>query len=131
MKEEDLNYIAALEKAIKKKYGQEAIENPASHWDKEKEEAYLEQLQEMVKKQRKSETYSEPENVNGILISKKLFNKDKNLSCPVCSSRLKTDYDDAVYTKFQCCYKCYIQYVHHREDRWLKGWRPEHVTKSS
>ena len=29
MKEKDLNYIAGLEKAIKKKYGEEAIQNPA------------------------------------------------------------------------------------------------------
>ena len=41
MKEKDLNYIAGLEKAIKKKYGDEAIENPAKHWDKEKAENIL------------------------------------------------------------------------------------------
>jgi len=29
MKKKDLDYIAALEKAIEKKYGTEAIENPA------------------------------------------------------------------------------------------------------
>ena len=43
MKEKDLNYIAGLEKAIKKKYGPEAIENPAKHWDEEKEKDYIQQ----------------------------------------------------------------------------------------
>ena len=33
----DLNYIAAVEKAIKKKYGSEAIDNPEKFWDEEKE----------------------------------------------------------------------------------------------
>ena len=55
MKEKDLNYIAGLEKAIKKKYGDEAIENPAKHWDKEKEKDYIQQLEEFVQKQKKSE----------------------------------------------------------------------------
>ena len=41
MKEKDLDYIAALEKAIKKKYGSDAIENPAKFWDEKKEKSYL------------------------------------------------------------------------------------------
>ena len=55
MKKKDPNYIAGLEKAIKKKYGDEAIENPAKHWDKEKEKDYIEQLEEFVEKQKKFE----------------------------------------------------------------------------
>jgi len=26
--------------------------------------------------------------------------------------------------KYNCCYNCFIQYVHGREKRWKSGWRP-------
>jgi len=26
--------------------------------------------------------------------------------------------------KYNCCYNCFIQYVHGREERWKSGWRP-------
>ena len=35
MKKKNLNYIAALEKAIRKKYGEIAIQNPANSWTPE------------------------------------------------------------------------------------------------
>ena len=131
MSEKDLNYIAALEKAIKKKYGDEAIQNPASFWDEKKEKEYLEQLNEFVAKQKKSEETSELKNVNGVLISQKLLIKEGKLNCPVCSGPIKKVNDDVYMAKFECCEKCYIQYVIDREDRWLKGWRPKNVTKST
>ena len=37
-KQKDWDYIAKLEKAIAEKYGDEAIANPNSNWDKEKRE---------------------------------------------------------------------------------------------
>ena len=40
-KKMDLNDIARFEKAIAKKYGPEAIENPRKHWNDEKEKKYL------------------------------------------------------------------------------------------
>ena len=49
----DLNKIAYVEKAIAKKFGQEAIVNPNSNWTDEKEEEYLEQLKEFYSRQRK------------------------------------------------------------------------------
>ena len=132
MKEEkDLNYIVKLERAIKKKYGEEAIQNPASFWDQKKEKIYLQQLKEFVDKQRKHETSSEPENVNGILITRKLFNKKRKLSCPICANRIKTINDEIYVTKFECCEGCYVKYVQDREDRWVKGWRPNNVRKST
>ena len=120
----DLNYVAGLEKAIKKKYGDEAIDNPAKHWDEEKEKEYLLQLKDFVAKQRKSEAEVEPENVNGVLITRKLLNKDNKINCPVCSSMIRTVNDDIYMLKYDCCEKCFFQYVDGREDRWLKGWRP-------
>ena len=131
MKEKDLNYIAGLEKAIKKKYGDEAIENPAKHWDKEKEKDYIQQLEEFVQKQKKSEREHDVENVDGVLVSHKLLNKEGILICSTCNKKLKTINDDIYFTKFNCCEKCYIKYIIDREKRWLDGWRPKNVTKSS
>jgi len=130
MKEKDLNYIAGLEKAIKKKYGQEAIENPAKSWDEEKEQSYVEQLNEFVERQKKFEYEHDVENVDGILVSRKLLNKEGILNCDVCSKKLKTINDDIYFTKFNCCEECFVVYVEGREKRWLDGWRPKNVTKS-
>ena len=131
MKEKDLNYIAGLEKAIKKKYGDEAIENPAKHWDKEKEKDYIQQLEEFVQKQKKSEREHDVENVGGVLVSHKLLNKEGILICSTCNKKLKTINDDIYFTKFDCCTACYVKYVEGRTQRWLKGWRPKNVTESS
>ena len=131
MKEEDLNYIAGLEKAIKKKYGEEAIENPAKFWDEEKEKGYIQQLEEFVEKQKKSEQAADLKNVDGVLVSRKLLNKEGISNCPTCNKKIKTINDDIYFTKFDCCEICYIKYVEGREKRWLDGWRPENVTKSS
>ena len=131
MKEKDLNYIAGLEKAIRKKYGEEAIENPSKHWDQDKELDYISQLEKFVEKQRNSEAQKELENVDGVLVSRKLLNKEGILNCPTCNKKLKTINDDIYFTKFDCCEKCYIKYVDAREQRWLDGWRPKNVTKNS
>ena len=40
----DPNYAAKVEKAIAEKYGKEAVENPKSKWDDEKEKEYLAEL---------------------------------------------------------------------------------------
>ena len=131
MKKKDPNYIAGLEKAIKKKYGDEAIENPAKHWDKEKEKDYIEQLEEFVEKQKKFEQSHDVENVDGVLVSRKLLNKEGILNCNTCNKKLKTINDDIYFTKFDCCETCYIKYVDGREQRWLEGWRPKNVTEST
>ena len=127
MKKKDLNYIAALEKAIKKKYGDIAIQNPAKFWDEDKEQEYLSQLKDFALKQQKHETDNELENVDGVLITRKLLNKEVILNCPECKSRLKTLNDDIYFTKYECCEKCFIKYIEGREERWLKGWRPNNV----
>ena len=131
MKEKDLNYIAGLEKAIKKKYGEEAIQNPASSWDEDKEKKYLEQLQDFLEKQNKKETTEKMENVDGVLITRKLLNKESNFNCPLCRDIVERINDDVYLIKYDCCEKCYINYVEHREERWLKGWRPNNVKKST
>ena len=119
----DPNYIAGLEKAIKQKYGEEAIKNPASNWTPEKEKEYLQQLKENKIKEMTSDRIEERE---GFLFSAKLIKKDSKNICDVCSNILKQQ-DMLFETKYECCQNCYVQYVEHREERWLKGWRPDNV----
>ena len=124
MKNKDLNTIVAIEKAIAKKYGEEAIANPNDKWDEEKEKKYLNEIKEMNKKVRKNSTNNDKITVNGIKVSKKLFNRDSASVCPVCSNMAKKTFDDVCILKYGCCGNCYIQYVEGREERWLSGWRP-------
>ena len=46
------------------------------------------------------------------------------VTCPVCDTYSFNVKDDVYMNKFQCCWKCYIQWVEDREDRWQSGWRP-------
>ena len=89
------------------------------------EKEYLEQMKKLYEKVKTQEEYSEKVDVNGIKISKKLLNRESLKSCPVCGVFPKKSMDDVCLTKFDCCYKCYIQYVEGREERWLTGWRPD------
>ena len=123
-KEKDWDYIAKLEKAIAKKYGNIAIQNPASFWNEEKEKEYLEQLKEEAKQQEEAR-HEEQIDVGGFFVPKKLINKDASRMCPVCEIYSVKALDDVYMSKYDCCYKCYILYVDGREERWLKGWRPK------
>jgi hypothetical protein len=121
----DLNDIAKFEKAIAKKYGPEAIENPRKYWNDEKEKEYQEQLKKLAKKERLNEEKDDKVEQDGFLISKKLLNKETTRRvCPVCKTYSFKIKDDVFMNKFDCCYNCYIQWVDDREERWEKGWRP-------
>ena len=95
------------------------------------EKSSSEQLEEFITKQKKFEHEHMSNNVDGVLVSRKLLNKEGILNCSTCKSKLKTINDDIYHTKFHCCEKCFIKYVDGREKRWLDGWRPKNVTKSS
>ena len=123
MGKKDPNYVVKLEKAIKEKYGEKAIQNPKRDWDDEKEKQYLEDLKELYASRREDETPDKVE-INGVFVASKLINNDSNRSCPVCNTYSFKSNDDVYMTKFSCCEKCYIQWVEDREERWLKGWRP-------
>ena len=124
MKEEkDWDYIARVEKAIAKKYGKEAIQNPVKFWNEEKEKEYLEQLKEDTK--RKESQQKDKTEVDGFFISEKLINKDTDRICPTCDKYSFSAKDDVYMSKYECCFECFIKYVDDREDRWLKGWRPK------
>ena len=124
-KKKDPNYIAKLEKAIADKYGQEAIANPRGGWNDEKEKIYQEQIEKLKEKQVLLDELNEKVEVNGVLIPKKLFTRDsQSRTCPVCNVYSFNPKDDVYMKKFECCYNCYIQWVHEREERWKTGWRP-------
>jgi len=125
MKNKDLNKIAEIEKAIAKKFGKEAVVNPKSRWTDEKEEKYLQQLKEFYKKQRKKTDNNEKIDEEGFLLSKNLISKESKRVCPICDAYSFSVRDDLYMNKFECCWKCYIQWVEDREERWLKGWRPK------
>ena len=116
-----LNEIAKIEKAIKDKYGEEAIQNPKGTWDKEKEVKYLEDLKTFHQRNiRKKNT----EIVGDIEIKTKKTSHQVDRQCPVCDSYSFSGHDDLYMTKFDCCFDCYIQYIEGREERWKSGWRP-------
>tara|TARA_R100000008_G_C3578609_1_gene166873 strand:- start:880 stop:1278 length:399 start_codon:yes stop_codon:yes gene_type:complete len=130
MKNKELNKIAAFEKAISEKYGEEAIVNPKSNWDESKERIYLEQMQALYEKQNKASASNEKIDLNGIKVAKKLLNRESLKSCPICGNFPKKSMDDVCLIKFDCCSKCYIQHVEGREERWLGGWRPNEDNKT-
>lgn len=121
----DYDKIAAVEKAIKEKYGEEAISNPRSNWDDVKEKEYLKQMKELYAHDAGTIRSQEKVDVLGIKVSKKLLNRESLKNCPICGAFPKKTMDDVCLVKYECCSKCYIQYVDGREDRWLKGWRPD------
>ena len=130
MKKKDPNYAVKVEKAIAKKYGEETIQNPKKNWTDEKEEKYLSELKEFYKS-RTIEEDIDKEEINGIFIPKKLLTKESNRSCPICKTYSFKSNDDVYMTKFDCCEKCYIQWIEGREDRWQKGWRPNNETNKA
>jgi hypothetical protein len=112
---QDPNYIVKLEKAISEKYGPVAIKNPKSGWDKAKEEEYLKQLKQEDKKLKSKE-----EN------QKLIKNRSKIArSCNLCQENKIKKVHDLYFTKFECCFDCYIQWIEGREQRWKSGWRPK------
>tara|TARA_R110001592_G_scaffold266942_2_gene532821 strand:- start:631 stop:1011 length:381 start_codon:yes stop_codon:yes gene_type:complete len=123
----DLNQIAKIEKAMAKKFGNETIINPKSNWDDEKEKEYLEQLKVFYSEEEKRE--EDKINKDGFFIPRNLINKEVERVCPVCETYSFSGRDDLYMNKFECCWKCYIQYVEDREERWTNGWRPNKEQK--
>ncbi len=121
----DQEFVLRLEKAVSEKYGKEAIENPSRNWNQDKEKDYLEQLKVLDKKEKILDESKDKVEQDGFLISKKLLNRESNRTCPVCQTYSMKIKDDVYMNKFDCCFKCYIQWVDGREERWMSGWRPQ------
>jgi len=113
----DPDYLIRVEKAIAEKYGIETIQDPRNTWDDDKEKKYLDQIKKIVR----SSIPKEKIEVSGVLMPKKLFIKESKRTCPVCSIYSFSGKDDLYMAKFKCCFKCYIQYVEGREEKWLKN----------
>ena len=124
MTAKNMDRIAAIEKAIKEKYGEEAVAHPQAEWDDEKEKKYLEEIKKLSEKKQVIAEKSDKVENGGFFISKKLLNKESQRTCPVCDVYSFDMKDDVYMNKFECCYECYIQYIDGREERWKKGWRP-------
>ncbi len=120
----DPNYPIKVEQAIAKKYGEETVQNPKKEWDDAKEKNYISQLKQFYAP---SSIANDEVDIDGVLISKKLITKESNRSCPVCNTYSFKSKDDVYMSKFDCCFKCYIQWVEGREERWKKGWRPKNA----
>ena len=118
MRDEDLDYIVRVEKAIAKKYGEEAIQHPRANWNDEKEEDYLKQIKILHKKEAKQRDKEEKIQKDGFLVSKKLLNKREDRTCPACFKYSFDLKDDVYMGKYDCCYKCYIKFVDGKEKRW-------------
>ena len=125
MSKKDPNYVVKVEKAIAEKYGEETVQNPRSSWDEEKEKKYLEQLKKIAKKDNTTDDKNEKVDIEGVLINKKLINKETKRQCPVCQTYSFKIRDDIYMLKYDCCEKCFIQWVEGREERWKSGWRPK------
>lgn len=117
--------IAGIEKAIREKYGEEAIAHPRANWDDDKEREYLEQIKKLAEKKRRVAEKTDKVDNGGFFVSKKLLNKESKRNCPVCSVYSFNVQDDVYMNKYECCQKCFIQYIEGREERWKTGWRPD------
>ena len=117
----DPNYSIKVEQAIAKKYGKDTVQHPKKNWDDKKEREYLSQIKDFYNSS--EQTFDEVE-LEGVLISRKLITRESKRTCPVCNIYSFKSKDDVYMSKFDCCEKCYIQWVEGREDRWKKGWRP-------
>tara|TARA_R110000851_G_scaffold280699_1_gene433985 strand:+ start:39 stop:425 length:387 start_codon:yes stop_codon:yes gene_type:complete len=124
MNTKDPNYAVKVEQAIANKYGKETVVNPKSQWDDEKEKEYLDQLKRTFSPDADTEDLDKEE-IFGVFIPTKLLKEESTRSCPVCHTYSFKSNDDVYMTKFECCFKCYIQWVEGREERWKKGWRPK------
>ena len=108
MKKRDLNYIAALEKAVKEKYGTHGIKNFRSDWDPEDEKKYLDQLKSQQSRSR-GQRQERPK---------------EDRTCPECKTYSFSSRDDLYMNRFSCCSLCYEDFVRGMEEKWNNGWRP-------
>ena len=129
---EDFDKIAAIEKAIAKKYGDETVQNPRANWDEDKEKDYIEQVKIVEARRRQRDSKVERVEIDGVFISKKLLNKERSLrTCPVCEEYSFKSNDGVYMNKYECCSRCYFLYVDGREQRWKNGWRPNTGEKNN
>tara|TARA_R110002074_G_scaffold251741_3_gene423322 strand:+ start:27221 stop:27613 length:393 start_codon:yes stop_codon:yes gene_type:complete len=125
MGKNNFDQIAKYEKAIAKKYGEEAIQNPRKYWDDDKEQDYLSQIKDLVSKEVHQSDLERKIEEQGFLVTEKLLNREGEFTtCPVCHKASRNSKDDVYIKKKECCLACYVRWVEDREERWNTGWRP-------
>ncbi len=102
-----MNYIQALEKAVKEKYGEQATLNPKQLWDEQLEEEYIQSVKKVHKNEYSNLMTQEKVEVDGFSMPKKLLNKS-NKECSMCKVYSFNKKDDLYLNKFKVCYKCYV-----------------------
>ena len=125
----DLNYIAAVEKAISEKYGKDTVQDFRNTWEEDKEKEYLDQLKDLrVKRDRREKNHQELV-VGDVKIKKCLTDQKTDRTCPVCKTYSFSRRDDLYMNRFKSCYDCYIDFIIGREEKWNNGERPteEHI----
>lgn len=120
----DLNYVAALERAISQKYGEQTVINPKSGWNEEKEKEYLQHTKEKMQMEVIAAQSSDYLDLDGVFIPRVLINSAKSRKCEYCNTYSFNRDDDVYFSKYETCRKCYIKHIEDREDRWKSGWRP-------
>ncbi len=120
----DLNYIAAVEKAIAEKYGKEATNNFRYRWSPALEQEYLKQLRDASKKRYKKRPKEVDAVADDTLVTKRNRVANTKRSCPVCKTYSFSGRDDLYMNRYECCYRCYVDFVAPDEDKWKKGDRP-------
>ena len=117
-KTDNLDKVAAIEKAISKKYGKKTIQNPKSRWDDEKEAEYLEQQKKIAEKIKAQSESDDRVEQDGVFVSKKLLNREKtNRICSICEIYSFNMRDDLYMNKFDSCFECYIKFIEGREHK--------------
>lgn len=104
----DINFVQALEKAVKEKYGEEATFNPKQFWDENREKQYIEEVKQAYKKEYLNIETQEKIEVDGVLMPKKLINRNNLKECSLCNTYSFNKRDDLYLNKFKACYKCYL-----------------------
>jgi len=112
--------LGQYEMAIAEKYGDETVQNPRSNWDEKKEKEYIEQLKKIAKLERENRSKDDLVEHEGVLISKKLLTRREERTCPSCEEYSFSAKDDLYMNKFRCCFKCYVQHVEGREEKWIE-----------
>ena len=97
----DWDKIAALEQAIKEKYGEHVVRNPKSDLTTEKIQQYNEEYRQRILRPTSFDSEKDPS-----------YN-----SCEKCSKLLRTILDDIYFIKHKCCNHCFIQHIEGREEK--------------
>lgn len=120
----DYNRIAAFEKAIAEKYGKDTVQDFRSQWEQEKEQEYLDQLKTRNTKRDKQNDRQEIK-AGDIVIKKRDKKDNQSRICPVCKTYSFSIKDDLYMIRYDCCYRCYVDFVETNEASWKQGDRPD------